>query len=169
MNDNEVWKPIPGYPYYEASSLGRIRSLDRGNRKGRVLKPRVARGYLRVNMSIDGAHVTAGVHRLVCLAFHGVPESDDLEAAHGDGIKTNNASNNLRWATSFENHQDKILHGTTLTGEKSPTAKLNWDIVRSIRQSSEPTMSLAKRYGVNFTCIYKIRANENWVEQSSAA
>ena len=163
---DEIWKEIPGYRYYEASSLGRIRSMPRGRRKGKVLKPRPGNGYLRVNLSIDGEHLTAGIHRLVCLAFHGLPASGDLEAAHGDGVKTNNANDNLRWATPLENQQDKILHGNSLKGEKCPTAKLNWDIVRSIRKSNEPTMAIAKRHGVNYSFVYKIRAHESWVEPS---
>ena len=51
--NNEIWKPIPGYEGYEASTLGRIRSLKYG--KIRILKPfKTKKGYLRVNLWKDG-------------------------------------------------------------------------------------------------------------------
>ena len=37
--EKEIWKDVPQYEgQYQVSSLGRVRSIPRGNRKGRVLK-----------------------------------------------------------------------------------------------------------------------------------
>jgi hypothetical protein len=110
----EEWKPIPTFDGYEASSLGRIRSVDRhlpdGRfRRGSILKPfQLPNGYLQVNL---GANVRGYVHRFVCMAWHGEPFAK-AEAAHFDGCKLNNSAENLRWATSAENEQDKRRHGT---------------------------------------------------------
>ena len=78
----ERWKPVPGWEgLYEASSLGRARSLPRmamtGRagmklRPGRILKPhRSPRGYLYVNFSRPGFRQTFQVHVLVMLTFAG--------------------------------------------------------------------------------------------------
>ena len=56
--ENEIWKDIPNYEgIYQASNLGRIKSLERidaiGNRllKEKILKPRLNNnGYYRVSL-----------------------------------------------------------------------------------------------------------------------
>ena len=79
----EIWKSIPEFEgYYEASSLGRIRSLDvirtapNGGewvKKGQILKPRVINdfGHLGVKLSVNGVKCDRTVHYLVATAFHG--------------------------------------------------------------------------------------------------
>lgn len=61
---DEIWKPIPGFEgYYEASNLGRIRSVERivrgrwgfSRRHSQILKQNnVHHGYRQVRFSIDG-------------------------------------------------------------------------------------------------------------------
>lgn len=124
----EIWKDIPGWEgIYQASSEGRIRSVPREHmrpsRKGNVccyrMKGRVLReaknekGYSVVVLS-DAANgrrpLMHRVHRLVCRTFHGEPANPELEAAHNDGVRSNNRANNLRWATRAENLADIPLH-----------------------------------------------------------
>jgi hypothetical protein len=110
----EDWRPIPGHPGYEASDHGRVRSIDRlipdGRRlRGRVLKLFKANAYLYVSL---GKSAKRGVHRVVALAFFGLPPSSKHEAAHWDGNTLNNRASNIRWATRAENEQDKRRHGT---------------------------------------------------------
>lgn len=107
----EKWLPIPDTKY-EASSLGRIRSVDRvvmkGNRwgavcphrfKGKILSPwRDANGYETVYMENRKA---VNVHRLVAIAFHGFRAG--LEVNHIDGNKRNNCHDNLEWLSHSEN------------------------------------------------------------------
>ena len=90
------WKAIPGFPGYEASHRGYVRSIDRpvGGRqlRGRVLKARVAgtTPYPLVNLTDDqGARQTRTVHSLVLLAHVGeCPEGQ--EALHFNDIPTDN-------------------------------------------------------------------------------
>ena len=106
----ETWNPIEGYPRYEVSDFGRVRSLDypvhyrRENgaewsriERGRVLKPRrLPNGYLRVCL---GADYEDYIHRLVLLAFVG-PCPEGMQCAHDDGDRGNNRLSNL--ASAFE-------------------------------------------------------------------
>jgi len=46
----EIWKPIPNFSRYEASNKGRLRSNNYKNSgKTKVLKPALAKGYLKTN------------------------------------------------------------------------------------------------------------------------
>lgn len=101
---DEVWKAIPGHRGYQASSLGRVRSVPRTLRDGRtaggvVLTPTPDRdGYLRVQLG----RRKVGVHVAVQLAFAGPPE-----VRHLDGDHENNRPENLAWGSRVENEQDK--------------------------------------------------------------
>ena len=103
----EIWKAVPGYDGYEASNLGRIRSLDRisikGSRvKGKVLKPNlVGKGYLQVCINTTK---NVYVHQLVAMAFLGhVPNGHKMVVDHKDEDKTNNNLNNLQVITNRGN------------------------------------------------------------------
>ena len=77
-------------------------------------------GYEKV--MLYGAQVKPrifGVHRLVCIAWHGIPESPSLHAAHRDGDKLNNTPSNLYWATGTENELDKVKHGGNVQANKT--------------------------------------------------
>lgn len=96
----EIWKPIPEYEeYYEVSSLGRVRRI----RTGRILKNHIdSYGYLVVGLHVHSKQKTCFVHRLVAMTFIPNPENKP-QVNHINGIKTDNCSTNLEWATSSEN------------------------------------------------------------------
>lgn len=118
----EEWRSIAGYPGYEVSSLGQVRSLSRvdaaGNRiKGRILKLRPhSGGYVRVNLCA-GKPRDFFVHRLVLATFVG-PCPDGKEGCHNDGNRQNNSVSNLRWDSRVQNMADKKLHGTEQLGAR---------------------------------------------------
>lgn len=111
----ERWQSIPGFLGYQASSLGRIRSVDRTLSDGRTAGGVVLtatedpKGYLRVTLSIGGKPATRPVHVLVCLAFHG-RRPRGQEALHQNGIKSDCSSSNLTWGTRSKNELDKASH-----------------------------------------------------------
>jgi hypothetical protein len=121
-SDVERWRPIPGWAgYYEASDLGRIRSVDRvityrGSRikvahKGRILATKSGpKGHRCVTLSLNNADYYYTVHRLVLLTFVG-PPPDGFQGCHNNGIPTDNRLTNLRWDTQSENMRDVIRHG----------------------------------------------------------
>lgn len=173
---NETWQAIPGFPLYEASSLGRIRSLDNlvkahqgfRLRKGKVLTPvKHHTGYIIYTLHNGKQHAAFG-HRLVALAFLG-ERPDGCVICHKDGDRANNALVNLRYDTQSANERDKLQHGTYQQDEKNPRAKLTRpEIVamRLERAAGEPLKSLALRYGFRAGHISKICTGMIWKNTS---
>jgi hypothetical protein len=127
----EIWKSIPEFEgYYEASSLGRIRSLDvirtapNGGewvKKGQILKPRVINdfGHLGVKLSVNGVKCDRTVHYLVATAFHG-ERPEGLLIRHLDGRPSNNAPSISRmalksttWLTPLHTIPLSLVRGAT--------------------------------------------------------
>jgi hypothetical protein len=112
----EVWRPIPLAPGYEASDLGRIRSVDRVVMRGNGVPQRVRARVLRPVVSQDGRHWVhiGGRHRripnLVLEAFVGLPQRG-LECCHRDDDPSNNRLSNLRWGTRSDNTYDRVRNG----------------------------------------------------------
>ena len=116
MANKEIWKPIPGYEgFYEVSSLGRIRGVDRvivrksGKKypvKGAILSPskRKQGGYLTIGLRRGGSQKTHKIHRLVMLAFVGEPPEGKYEVDHKDGDTENNRLSNLEYVSKKENY-----------------------------------------------------------------
>jgi hypothetical protein len=114
----ELWQEIPGYPGYEASSEGRVRSLDREDVAGRKIKGRILQpGILqngRLQVVLCGVHgkKQIKVHQAVALAFHGpCPEGKEVRHWPDRDVK-NNRPENLSYGTKVENHLDSVAHGT---------------------------------------------------------
>lgn len=118
----EIWKSIPSYEgLYEASSLGRIRSVPhtvkhpRNNtmdyqRNGKIRKPRYDKnGYAIINLCKDGVIKTHKVHRLVAEAF--IPNPDNYEQIDHINCKVyDNRIENLRWCTTQQNTKYRDEH-----------------------------------------------------------
>lgn len=139
----EEWKTIPGTgDLYQASTLGRIRSLDRIivklnrwgyvgelKKKGRVLKPwRDCNGYDVVYICDSNGRKAINVHRLVAKTYID-GAAIGLDVNHKDGIKTNNVPENLEWCSRKENmaharvtglcKNEKMICGTPIMNGKS--------------------------------------------------
>lgn len=151
----EVWQCVPGFEgMYEVSSRGRVWS----NRSRRLLTLSVANtGYHQVNLRGSVRHV----HRLVLEAFVG-PCPFGCEGCHGNGIRTDNRLENLRWGTRKENMQDASKHGTTNRGERCPTSKLTRQDVLAIRAAAGTQQEIAARFGVTREHVRDIRAGRRW-------
>lgn len=178
---NEEWRPVVGWEaLYEVSSLGRVRSVARavhvrgGGRAGaqyrkrvreRILKPGGHKNqYLYVSLMRDAQRKVRSIHSLVCEAFHG-PCPIGFEAAHGDGDRTNNSKQNLRWALHIDNCRDKEDHGTLVRGDLSPVSILTTNEVISIKHllKTHRVVDVWRMYPqVTYACIRQIFLGNNW-------
>ncbi len=179
MSEKEVWKPIQNFEgYYEVSSLGRVRSLDRrvkGKNNSKIFKKgkiliaqKGGSGYLKVTLSVNGKLTGKEIHRLVAKAFLPNPENKP-EVNHKTGDKTCNTVETLEWCTALENTNHAIKLGLIgKKGEDNPRAKLTNEQVKEIRKKHVPydiaygTKALANKYGVNIATIQNIVHNRTY-------
>lgn len=169
-NAQEVWKAIPSLKnLYEASSLGRIRSVPRSTTTGVVLRfSQNRQGRYLVTPSVDGNISTKQVSRLVCEAFHGPCPPDKDLVAHWDGDHLNNRPENLRWATYFENEEDKRRHDRHAVGERNPSAKLTKAQAEAILREKGSLNDVAEKYGVSPSLVFMIRKGQVWNDEGNA-
>ena len=172
----EEWRPVTNYAgIYEVSSLGRVRSIDRAittkngqtrRYSGKVLKFGFHEfGYPKVNLLNAGDLNCSFVHRLVCEAFHGKQPSPEHEVAHNDGNPKNCRKENLRWDLPKGNQSDRRVHGTALTKDDHPSAKLTSEKVNEIKKRlkhGESQYKIADDFGVSRGTIQAIHNGKTW-------
>jgi hypothetical protein len=170
----EEWRGVFGYePFYEVSSLGRIRRRDRITADGRslrekVLIPVVRSSYLYVTLcgADKSTYRSAAIHRLVCAAFRGCEPFRRADVNHLDGDKFNNTASNLEWTTRSQNQRHAADIGLKPHGERSHLSKLRLPQVVQIRETygrgGISQAAIASDFGVSQTCIGKIVRGEKW-------
>lgn len=173
----EEWRDIVGFEgFYQVSSIGRCRSLDRTVKsrwgtpkplKGRIRVPGVQReGYLMVLLNRDGKSFKRYVHRMVAEAFIKNPQSHP-QINHIDGNKSNNAANNLEWTTGSENCRHAIASGLyqNARGEAIGSAKLTeQDVIEIRRMVATGAMhkEAAALFGIGRKAVTKIVNRQRW-------
>ena len=105
-----------------------------------------------------------GIHRLVCKKFHGEPPSPKHEAAHNCGKSLCCNYRHIRWATTLENEQDKVIHGTLQQGEKISNVKLTEkDVLEIVSLKGAVTYrALGKRFGIGSSSVSMIMNGQSW-------
>lgn len=114
----EVWRPIPSCPDYEASDAGRIRSLKSGTPRIKAVHPD-PKGYLRFENWQGGRLRYKAVHVAVAEAHHGPRPDQGMHARHLNGNHLDSRAVNLRWGTPAENSQDTLRHGRNHNAAKT--------------------------------------------------
>ena len=110
----EVWKPVVGFEgYYEVSSLGRVRGLDRYVDNRLHNGKRLAHGTMKyidisdngrnvIQLSKCGKNYKFPLHRLIAMAF--IPNERNLpQINHKDENPLNNSIENLEWCDAKYN------------------------------------------------------------------
>lgn len=143
-NNNKIkWNDIDGFPHYQVSTDGRVRSksysfIDKSGvkqtRKGKELKLSTTeskhdKGYKQVYLyDEDHKRYTKFVHRLVAQAF--IPNPNNYpQVNHIDEDEWNNSVDNLEWCTALYNshyghHIENMSIGRKLTNSgKQPKIK----------------------------------------------
>lgn len=136
IEEKEVWRTYPEYPFIEANQFGQVRTKDRvvirknGSKlpvKGRVLKQYDnGKGYMRVHFRVNNKTVSLRVSRIVATCF--IPNPNNLpEVNHIDCNRANNAVSNLEWCTHQENvvYRDKLGHTAKHNAPKKPVIAVN--------------------------------------------
>jgi len=155
LMENLILKQIPVSPNedYMAGSDGKIYSRTRYKGFGRkvyvdwyALKGHQGKKkYSTVSLCHMNKKVTKSVHKLVCMAFHGMPKTISMQVRHLDGDPTNNKPENLAWGTQEENWQDRKDHGRGIELEKHPMSKLTNEERRHIRWAVEKGLASQNR------------------------
>lgn len=110
---DEEWRPVPGWPGYDVSSLGRVRSVPRilGDGRmagGKVLRQRVdAKGYAVTGLRSGASTRTVRVHVLVALAFLG-PRPAGMQVLHRNDDHSRNGVADLRYGTPQANVAERV-------------------------------------------------------------
>lgn len=165
----ESWRPVAGFPGYEVSDQGQVKSLPRRNllgamRRGRILKHHISEGYSLVRLARDGKKYAQLVHHLVLTAFKGA-RPEGCETRHLSGVRSDNRLDNLRWGTRQENRADQKRHGTGIQGARNPKAKLTEvDVERifDLRRTGNSQQRIADWIGVHQTHVSEILQGRHW-------
>lgn len=148
-----TWKSVPSFKDVEASDTGNVRrsgiELKQSNR---------VRNYRCVN--IDGKRIL--VHRLVLLAFIGMPKEGE-ECLHLNDDPTDNRLENLRWGSHKENMMMSRGRNHAHHGEDNGHSKLTASAVNEIRVAFLQKTNfhwgrgrLAKKFGVSPQQILRV-------------
>lgn len=122
--------------------------------------------------SFNLAGKTVPAHRAAFILFcDGDPTG--LDVCHRCDNRACVNPSHLFLGTRLENMRDCLAKGRTARGDRlnprhgeySSSAKLDWQRVRAIRASSEPSKQLARTYGVSADSINRIRRNDTWKEE----
>lgn len=146
---------------YCADINGRIWSKSTGEWK--ALAAPTTSGYMRVCLRMEGREVNRLVHRLVCEAYHGPPNSARAVVRHLDGSRENNQPDNLDWGSYSDNWEDRKHHRRGIN-EEHHNAKITMETARIMRRSGRGAPALAKEYGLSSKTVSRILNGETWVE-----
>lgn len=172
----KVWKKIPKYSSYEASTYGEIKTFNWKN-KGieRIMKPALDNGgYLRTMLKgDDGVFKTVKTHRIIAETFIQNP-LNKKEVNHKNSIRSDNRVDNLEWVTHSENvkHSFDNMMQTNM-GECNPCATLSDKQVLEIRMNYKygrkskheeglTKKQIAEMYNTTVPVIKRIIQNKTW-------
>lgn len=118
----EFWRPVRGYVgLYLVSDKGRIKN----QRTGKILKPEVSNGYLRVTLCKNRINKHLFVHRIVWEAFK-YPIPDGFQIDHRNTIRDENRIENLRCVTPKENAWNPITKDRLDNSNKKKAQDPEW-------------------------------------------
>lgn len=161
------WRAIEGWPGYEVSDEGQVRSWKVSRREPHAVLPRILApyrmpsGYLCVYLKDRGVKCNRTIHILVAQAFHG-PRPEGTEVAHWDGNKENNTLANLRYATHKQNMQDRVRIGASCRGEQHYSTTLTNEQAKALKAFKGTHKEAAQAFGVTYHHAYYIRMGLSW-------
>ena len=119
---NECWKPVKGFEgFYEVSSEGRVRSVERRDARGQLRKSKIMslkkiQNAKKVTFFRDGKRKTFTLKKLVVDAFLGEPEKNE-KVVFIDGNPYNICAENLKWQKKAQRKRNIYCFEDNKTGE----------------------------------------------------
>lgn len=174
MTCSEEWRPVPGFPRYEASDFGRVRSLPYVDAMGRPRKLRI----LTPRRSFDGhwsIAITKGpgqrpvkftLGALVLEAF-GYRRQPGQIVLHGPLGRDVNTLDNLSFGTYAQNNgPDRKRDGTRLANCDHPRTHLSENDVRQIRslRGIMTQSEIGRRFSIDQTTVSNIQLLKSFKE-----
>jgi hypothetical protein len=177
---HEEWRTVVGFPDYDVSNLGRIRSRERqvlvDSNPARKPHLRTVRekimsptpdtdGYLQVTLTKDRVAYVKPVHRMVARAFAGKPPEGKNQAMHLDDDIVNNVASNLAWGTTQENTKQRDTRNRQAKGARIGIAKLTDTKARMIfdmRFSGLTQRDIGDLFGVDNVTVSLIMRGRIW-------
>lgn len=122
---------VPGVrPVYWISNLGNLYNEETGRYSNATVKPN---DYIRVMLyHKDGVPHMTTIHRLVCMAFHGLPPGPKYDVDHINCDKSCSFEGNLEWVTKRENNIRAHNNNLCQVGEDHYRSILTNDEVHEI-------------------------------------
>ena len=132
------------YKGYVVHSDGRIKKKDGS---GYMRTYSTDKGYLLLELTVNGKRKRTSIHRLIWEAFNG-PIPDGLTIDHIDNDKTNNRLDNLQLLTNAENNSKghQIFTKSELEQIRYHREELRWTY-----------KNIADKFGVHENTINKIQ------------
>jgi HNH endonuclease/NUMOD4 motif len=159
---DDHWRPVPGFPNYQVSRNGEVRSIARNKLLNQF---EGKRGYMHVNLYRDGQPTHCLVHRLIAEAFLGaIPLGWQVNHKRPNS-KRDNRLDNLELVTPEQNRLHAARHGLLKVGESNPRAKLTEEGVRNIRRMRAEGVrvrDIAWQYDVSERAVYALCRGETW-------
>lgn len=161
-----ITKPVPGVSGYSARDDGWVIGRNGAPMTGWIDED----GYRQLSIRMAGRRTAKRVaaHKMVALAFHGVPPLRDPEVCHADGNPMNNAPENLRWGTASDNAADRVRHGSCSrerNGRTRVTPRLAI-LIRGMRTDGASQQSIADTLGVGQATISRVLRGEHYTARS---
>lgn len=173
--DGEIWKDIPGFEgLYQASNLGRIKSLERWYQSANLLKmpeniktQRINhKGYLYLHLCKNGKKWATTVHKLIALTFIGEKPYPKVTINHIDANKLNNKVENLEYCSVKENIQHYRREVNDFVGINHPMARLTETDVLNIRKEytelKTKQKDIAAKYNITQVMVSRIIRRIAW-------
>jgi len=120
--------------------------------KGKELKQILSGGYWTVTVKTeryeDRTQRPEAVHRLVCLAFKGVPPKSKPIARHMDDDRDNNSSSNIKWGSYSDNRNDAVRNDRKC-GAQSKLSPKQLASIRKLFASGKTQKELATKFNIS--------------------
>lgn len=148
----EIWKVIPNFPDYEASSLGKVRNKS----TLKIITFHENYGYMTSHLYRDKKRYPVKCHRIIAETFLENPENKEL-VNHKNSVRNDNRVENLEWNTAQENVDHKLI--------KHPSNKKKY--LKPVWQCNRETKEKIKLFSSSGEAVKSIN-EEKWVVVSAS-